>query len=103
MLASYLRADGLLLDAIAAGMASRDALAVAKAVHKLKSSSGILGAKALAARCAELEALARTDRLAEAGALAEEVLGGTRAFRSVVERAHVLAQARLAARSAAPA
>jgi CheY-like chemotaxis protein len=55
VLASYLRADGALLTAIEEGMADGDSLAVARAVHKLKSSSAILGADALAARCSELE------------------------------------------------
>jgi CheY-like chemotaxis protein/HPt (histidine-containing phosphotransfer) domain-containing protein len=95
VLASYLRADGILLTALEEGMADGDALAVARAVHKLKSSSAILGADALAAKCSELESMARAGRLSEAIDLAADVITGTMDFRGVAERALARARATL--------
>jgi two-component system sensor histidine kinase BarA len=104
VLASYLRADEALVSGLESGMVAGDALAVARACHKLKSSSAILGADALAARCAELESIARTGRLDEAAlALASRIIADTRAFRVVAERAHARVSARLAPAAAAVA
>ncbi|HEV8583154.1 MAG TPA: ATP-binding protein [Thermoanaerobaculia bacterium] len=55
------------LEALEAALARGDGEAVAAAAHSLAGSSGILGAAALAARCAELEALARQGDLAACG------------------------------------
>jgi CheY-like chemotaxis protein/HPt (histidine-containing phosphotransfer) domain-containing protein len=96
VLASYLRTDGALLTTLEEGMAEGDALAVARAVHKLKSSSAILGADALAAKCSELESMARAGRLPEAVDLAADVITGTMDFRGVAERALARARAALA-------
>ena len=97
VLASYLRADTALVEGIESGMASGDALAVARAAHKLKSSSAILGADVLAMQCAELESIARSGSLDGAADLAARVLAGTLAFRSVAQRAHASVAARLSA------
>ncbi len=95
VLASYLRADTTLIAGIESGMATGDALAVARAAHKLKSSSAILGADTLAGQCGELEAIARSGSLDGATDLAARVLAGTLAFRSVAQRAHASVSARL--------
>ena len=52
------------LETMARSIAREDAEGLADAAHSLGGSSGILGAEALAARCAELEALARQGDLA---------------------------------------
>jgi HPt (histidine-containing phosphotransfer) domain-containing protein len=97
VLASYLRADGALLTALEEGMADGDELAVARTVHKLKSSSAILGADELASKCAELETLARSGRLSEAVDVAADVITRTMDFRTIAERALERARASLPA------
>jgi len=103
VLASYLRADEALVAGLEAGMATGDALAVARAAHKLKSSSAILGADDLARRCSALEASARSGRLDDARDLAARVVADTHAFRAIAQRAHARAAARLAPTDPAPA
>ena len=51
-----------------AALERADSTALRQAAHTLKSSSANLGATELARRCAEIEALARNDRLVEARA-----------------------------------
>jgi HPt (histidine-containing phosphotransfer) domain-containing protein len=94
VLASYLRADLVLVHQIQQALAAGDALGVAKAVHKLKSSSGILGANTLAAHCAELEGHARLGRLAGTEGLVGAVAHGVRLFHRVAEYALALVQER---------
>src|SRR5690606_28419660 len=78
VLSSYLRADLVLVAQIREAHAAGDSVGVAKAVHKLKSSSGILGAGTLAAHCAELEEHARSGQLDGTDGLAEAVEHGVR-------------------------
>jgi CheY-like chemotaxis protein len=61
---AFLRQGERDLEAIAQALAAADGGAVAAAAHSLRGSSGFLGAAALAACCAELEALARQGNLA---------------------------------------
>jgi len=64
-------APGLVASARAAGAAG-DAAGLAAAAHSLKSSSAHVGALKFSRQCAQLEALARTGKIAEAGgAMAE--------------------------------
>ena len=89
-------ADEPLVASLEAGIVAGDALAVARAVHKLKSSSAILGADGLAAQCAELETAARNGRLDDGAVkLAAAIIADTHAFRAVAQRAHARVQARL--------
>jgi signal transduction histidine kinase/CheY-like chemotaxis protein len=92
VLSSYLRVDLVLVSQIREAHGRGDAVGVAKAVHKLKSSSGILGAAELAARCAELEGHARLGRLAGTDPLVAAVARGVRAFHRVAERSLALVQ-----------
>ena len=103
VLSSYLRADLVLVAQIQAAHGAGDAVSVAKAVHKLKSSSGILGAAELAARCAELEGRARAGQLSGTEDLVGAVAHGVRLFHRVAERALTLVQERAGATLAAPA
>jgi HPt (histidine-containing phosphotransfer) domain-containing protein len=52
--------------AIRSALESGDADSAARPAHRLKSASGFVGANALSALCAEIEHLARTDRLDKA-------------------------------------
>ncbi|NNF59672.1 MAG: response regulator [Rhodothermaceae bacterium] len=90
VLTSYLRADHLLLNQIVEGHAQGDATIVSKAVHKLKSSSGILGATDLAARCADLEQHARAGHLAGTEDLVAGIVHDVHQFHGVAERSLVL-------------
>ena len=85
---SYLRVDESLLDEIATGVETKDASMVTKAVHKLKSSSAILGGETLAAHCFDLEKKGRHDEMdAEAAEAAEQVDRHARSFRKVIQGA----------------
>ena len=68
------------LAAMAQALGEADGEAVAAAAHSLRGSSGILGAAELAARCAELEALARQGDLAACGPRLQVVEREYRAF-----------------------
>jgi HPt (histidine-containing phosphotransfer) domain-containing protein len=94
VLSSYLRADLILVEQIQEAHRHGDTVGVAKAVHKLKSSSGILGAAALAAHCAELEGQARLGHLTGCEPLVAAVGEGVQRFHRVAERALALVQAR---------
>jgi HPt (histidine-containing phosphotransfer) domain-containing protein len=50
-----------------------DALALQRAAHSLKSSSGSVGAMALAALCSELEMMGRSNTLVHAATLPSQV------------------------------
>ena len=54
-----------LVGAVRAACGTGDADAAARAAHRLKSASGFLGASGLSSLCAEVEDLARHDRLGE--------------------------------------
>lgn len=71
------------LETMEQALARGDGEAVAAAAHSLGGSSGILGAAALAARCAELEALARQGDLA---ACAPRLQAVEREYRAVEGR-----------------
>jgi HPt (histidine-containing phosphotransfer) domain-containing protein len=69
LLDSYLTTAVSLLASLVQGVALEDADAVRLAAHTLKSGSADVGALTVSRLCAELEALGRTDDLAEAPAL----------------------------------
>ena len=54
-----------LVGAVRAACGSGDADSAARAAHRLKSASGFVGAGGLSSLCAEVEDLARHDRLGE--------------------------------------
>jgi CheY-like chemotaxis protein/HPt (histidine-containing phosphotransfer) domain-containing protein len=56
------------VNALRGAVANRDAPALQRAAHSLKSSSGNLGALRMEARCRELETMGRANDLAEAAA-----------------------------------
>ena len=87
VLASYLRADTLLMEHILTAHNKGDAATVAKAVHKLKSSSGILGAKSLSYMCVELERQARAGSVSGTGPLCDAIAADVQRFHVVAERA----------------
>jgi HPt (histidine-containing phosphotransfer) domain-containing protein len=85
---SYLRVDESLLAEIATGVEAQDASMVTKAVHKLKSSSAILGGETLSKYCFDLEKKGRHDEMdAEAAEIAEQVDRHARSFRQVIQGA----------------
>jgi signal transduction histidine kinase/HPt (histidine-containing phosphotransfer) domain-containing protein len=63
MVKAFLRRGAEDLEAMEKALARGDGKALAAAAHALGGSSGVLGAVALARRCAELDALARTGNL----------------------------------------
>jgi len=71
------------LETMAHGIAAENGDIVAAAAHSLRGSAGILGAAALACRCAELEALARQGDLAACAPRLAEV---EREYRAVEGR-----------------
>ena len=90
---SYLRVDEGLLDEIALGIQTQDASLVTKAVHKLKSSSAILGGETLSEFCFDLEKKGRHEEMDdEAARIAAEVDRHARAFRQVIQDALTLTE-----------
>ncbi len=87
VLESYLRADTLLMEHILTAQNRGDAAAVAKAVHKLKSSSGILGATKLSKMCVELEHHARSGSVAGLSELCNAMTDEVQRFHIVAVRA----------------
>ena len=76
VVAAYMQSLERLLPELAAARVGDIDLAVVRHVsHTLKSSSASLGALALARRCAEIEALARTNQMDGLGALLDAMLG----------------------------
>jgi PAS domain S-box-containing protein len=73
VLAQYLEDSRALVDQIRRAVESGNPKALYEAAHRLKSSSTQLGAKAIAARCAELETLGREARLDSATNLVEQL------------------------------
>jgi len=65
---TYLGSSAQLLAEAEAALERADSVALRQAVHTLKSSSGNVGATELARRCADIEQLARTNRLVDARA-----------------------------------
>ncbi|MCS6326039.1 MAG: response regulator [Nitrospira sp.] len=63
VLTAYLNDSRTLVEEIRTAVQTQDAVALAKAAHRLKSSSAQLGALATAAHCKELEHLGRLARL----------------------------------------
>ena len=63
MLADFARDTPVQLDAIDGAIAAGDAATVRRLAHTLKGNASYLGASELMTACAELEALARDDRL----------------------------------------
>jgi HPt (histidine-containing phosphotransfer) domain-containing protein len=68
----FIDSSSSLVDSIEAALGSGDGEGLRRAAHTLKSASGSLGAARLSARCADLEALGRAGRLAEAAAAWQE-------------------------------
>jgi HPt (histidine-containing phosphotransfer) domain-containing protein len=66
LVATYLDSAAKLVAAAERALAEHDGPALRQAVHTLKSSSANLAATDFAARCAELEALARDGAVAQA-------------------------------------
>jgi len=71
---SYLNTAPQLLQSMQKAVARNDVAALRRAAHTLKSSSASLGALVLAALCKDLEAMGRTNRLAEAAAVLPALL-----------------------------
>ncbi|MFO1349425.1 MAG: EAL domain-containing protein [Gammaproteobacteria bacterium] len=69
----YFKSSPKLLAALKEGVSKRDLDAVMRAAHSLKSSSANLGAVRLAARCAELERLAREGKPIDASSWCAEL------------------------------
>ncbi len=87
VLESYLRSDTVLMEHIQTAHVRGDVASVARAVHKLKSSSGILGATSLSYLCVELERQARSGSLGGTSALCHAMATEVRNFHSVAQRA----------------
>lgn len=87
VLSSYLRSDQHLMEQMISAHRAGDALSVGKAVHKLKSSSGILGASVLAEKCSQLEAHARSNNLTGTETLLEEIRIQLMEFRVIATKA----------------
>jgi len=66
LIETYLDSSAKLVEAAERALGQADAAALRQAVHTLKSSSANLAATDLAARCAELESLARDGAVAQA-------------------------------------
>jgi two-component system sensor histidine kinase/response regulator len=71
---AYLVSSAALEQAIVDASRGGDAIALARAAHTLKSSSGQVGADQLAGLCKAIESLARRDTLDEAPALVDAVV-----------------------------
>ena len=84
IIAAYLRADLTLTTALEAAAAAGDVEEVGRVAHKFKSSSGTLGASALAHACGEVERAAREGRGPDAIRLGRQLADDLRGFRSVV-------------------
>lgn len=61
------------LDALRSGFIEGDAVSVARSAHRLKSSSAFLGLARVSSVCAEIETLARNERLEEVASRIEAV------------------------------
>jgi signal transduction histidine kinase/DNA-binding response OmpR family regulator len=70
----YFETAPRLLQELREGAVSRDVAVLGRASHSLKSNSANVGAIKLAARCSELEALARCGKVADACALVRGVI-----------------------------
>lgn len=73
VLTTYLNDSRVLVEEIRAALEAQDAESLAKAAHRLKSSSAQLGFVATAAHCKELEALGRLAHLDHAARLLAEL------------------------------
>jgi HPt (histidine-containing phosphotransfer) domain-containing protein len=69
VLTAYLNDSRILVEEIRTAVHTQDPVALAKAAHRLKSSSAQLGALATSAHCKELENLGRLARLDGAASL----------------------------------
>jgi signal transduction histidine kinase/CheY-like chemotaxis protein/HPt (histidine-containing phosphotransfer) domain-containing protein len=82
----FLRATPAILDTLRTAAANADAAAMRRASHMLKGTSATLGARALSARCEELERLSRSghvdDALARVGAIEQLFVGVREALRA---------------------
>jgi len=74
VLTAYLNDSRILVEEIRNAVETQDADTLAKAAHRLKSSSAQLGALATAAHCKELEQLGRLARLDGAAALLAQLM-----------------------------
>ena len=88
------------LDTLRQGAAGGDLRALQRAGHDLKSSSASLGASILAARCAELEALARSGTVSGTAALISDIMKEFDAVRPELEALLPMSRERQAAGSA---
>ena len=84
IIAAYLRADLALTEALQAATQTGDVDQIARIAHKFKSSSGTLGANALAHACGETERAVREGRGADAVRLGRQLADDLRGFRSIV-------------------
>lgn len=73
VLTAYLNDSRTLVEEIRTAVQTQDPVALAKAAHRLKSSSAQLGALAMAAHCKELESLGRLARLDGAARLVAQL------------------------------
>ena len=74
VLTTYLNDSRVLVEEIRAALETQDAESLAKAAHRLKSSSAQLGFVATAAHCKELEALGRLAHLENAARLLAQLV-----------------------------
>jgi len=88
------------LDTLKQVVAVGDLRAVQRAGHDLKSTSASLGAGVLAARCAELEVLARSGTTAGTAALVSDIVKEFDAVRPELEALLPMSRERQAAGSA---
>jgi len=85
LMSGFLHSSPELLNDLRRGSATRDADTIRVAAHTLKSASRVIGALALSARCATLEAMAHDGCSDELLVLAEEVIAEYEAVRPAVE------------------
>ena len=85
LMSGFLHSSPDLLNDLQRGRATRDPDTIRAAAHTLKSASRVIGALALSARCATLEALAHEGCSDELLAMVEEVMAEYEAVRPAVE------------------
>ena len=85
LMSGFLHSSPQLLDDLRRGSTAHDADAIRVAAHTLKSASRVIGALALSARCATLEALALEGWSNELLVLVEQVISEYQSIRPAVE------------------
>jgi HPt (histidine-containing phosphotransfer) domain-containing protein len=82
----YLAGSARLVQEIRDAVGRHDAAALREAAHTLRSSSASVGALGLAALCADLEALGRSERVEEASRRLDELAAEHQAVREALTR-----------------